>query len=55
VAAGALTALAALLSSTVLAVAMDRRSRNAALAKQREELLKSLAPPKPTGDEEGEE
>ena len=50
VAAGILAALAGLVSSAVLAAAMERRSRNAAHEKRKKELLNTFAPPKPTDD-----
>lgn len=53
-AAGALTAVAGLLSSAVLAVALERRSRNLARVKRRGELLEMFAPPEPSEDQEGE-
>ena len=47
VAAGVLAALAGLVSSAVLAVALERRTRNAARAKRRQELLTTFASPVP--------
>ena len=54
VVAGALTAVAGLVSSAVLAVALERRSRNLARVKRRGELLEMFAPPEPSDDKEGE-
>ena len=53
--AGALAALAGLVPPAVLAVAVERRQRNIARMKRRQEVLRRFAPPKPTGDGEGEE
>jgi hypothetical protein len=55
VTAGILAALASLVPPAVLAVAMDRRSRNAARTRRRRELLEVFAPPRPTDDRRGEE
>lgn len=52
VTAGVLAALAGVVPSAVLAATMERRSRNAARAKRRQELLEMFAPPKPTGESE---
>jgi hypothetical protein len=52
--AGVLGALAGLIPPVVLAVAIDRRSRNVALQKRKDEILGKYAPPKPAGGE-GEE
>jgi hypothetical protein len=54
-AAGALAALAGLIPPAVLAVAVERRQRNIARAKRRQEVLRRFAPPEPAGDREGEE
>jgi hypothetical protein len=51
-AAGVLITLAAVASSAVLTVAMQRWSRNMARAKRREESLKAFAPPTPPDDGE---
>lgn len=51
-AAGVLASLAGLIPSTLLAVALERRSRNAAYEKRRQELLERFAPPRPTNDSE---
>ena len=48
--AGALVALAGLLPSAVLAVAVERRQRNIARMRTRQEVLRKYAPPKATGD-----
>jgi len=53
--AGALAALAGLIPPAVLAVAVERRQRNMARARRRQEVLRRFAPPKPAGDREGEE
>lgn len=53
--AGALAALAGLVPPAVLAVAVELRQRNMARMKRRQEVLRKFAPPKPTGDREGEE
>ena len=50
VAAGVLAAMAGLVPPVVLAVAIERRARNAARAKRRQELLKTFAPPVPADD-----
>lgn len=52
VAAGVLAALAGLVPPAVLAVAMERRSRNVARERRRRELREAFEPPKPTGDKE---
>jgi hypothetical protein len=52
--AGALTALAGLVSAAVLPVAVERRQRNIARMKRQQEILRRFAPPQPTGDREGE-
>ena len=53
--AGALAALAGLVPSAVLAVAVERRQRNAARMKKQQEILRRFAPPEPTGKGEGEQ
>jgi hypothetical protein len=53
--AGALAALASLVPSAVLAIVVELRQRNIARMKQRQEVLRRFAPPRPTGDREGEE
>ncbi len=53
--AGALAALAGLIPPAVLAVALERRQRNMAREKRRQDVLRRFAPPKPMGDREGEE
>ena len=53
--AGVLAALAGLVAPAVLAVAVDRRQRNLARMKEREEVLRKFAPPRPTGDKGDEE
>jgi hypothetical protein len=53
--AGALAALAGLVPPAVLAVAVERRQRNIARLKARQEVLRRFAPPKPTGDGKGSE
>lgn len=50
-----LAALAALVSTAVLGTAVELRRRNIARMKQRQEVLRRFAPPKPTGDREGEQ
>ena len=50
VAAGVLAALAGLVPPAVLAVAIERRARNAARVKRRLELLKAFASPVPADD-----
>ena len=52
---GALAALAGLIPPAVLAVAVERRQRNIARTKRRQDVLLRFAPPKPAGDREGEE
>lgn len=51
--AGALAALASLLPSAVLAVFTEFRQRNIARMKRKQELLRTFAPPKPTGEGHG--
>jgi hypothetical protein len=53
--AGALAALASLVPSAVLAVIVELRHRNLEQEIRRQEVLRRFAPPKPTGDMEGEE
>jgi len=53
--AGALAALAGLVPPAVLAVAVELRQRNIARVKRRQEVLRRFAPPKPSGDREGQE
>jgi hypothetical protein len=53
--AGAITVLAGLASSVVAAAAVDRRARNLAQLKERQEVLRRFAPPSSAGDEEGGE
>jgi hypothetical protein len=53
--AGALAALAGLVSVVVLNVAVERRQRNAALMRKQQEIMRKQAPPKRTGDKEGQE
>jgi hypothetical protein len=43
------------LSAAVLAVAVGRRQRNMARVKKQKEILQRHAPPKRTGDREGQE
>ena len=50
--AGALAALASLAPSAVLAVFLERRLRDVARAKRRQEALHRFAPPRPAGDGE---
>lgn len=50
VTAGVLAAMAGLVSSAVLAVAIERRARNAAHANRRQELLKIFASPVPAAE-----
>jgi hypothetical protein len=52
VAAGALAALAGLVSPAVLAVAVERRQRNTVRMKERQDVLRRFAPPKPAGNGE---
>jgi hypothetical protein len=54
-AAGALAALAGLAPPAVLAVAVERRARNAARVQRQQEVLRKFAPPKPMRRGEGEE
>ncbi len=53
--AGALAALAGLLPPAVLAVAIERRQRNMARIRKQQEILRRFAPPKRTGNREGQE
>lgn len=53
--AGALAALAGLVPPAVLAAAVERRQRNIARMRRRQEVLRKFEPPQPTGDREGEE
>jgi hypothetical protein len=53
--AGVLAALAGLVPPAVLALAVELRQRNIARMQRRQEVLRRFAPPKPTGDREGEE
>jgi hypothetical protein len=53
--AGALAALASLVPAAVLAVVVERRQRNVAQMRKREEIRRRYAPPKRTGDREGQE
>lgn len=52
-AAGALAAVAGLVPPAVLAVAVERRHRNMARRKRRQEVLHKFAPPKATGYPDG--
>jgi hypothetical protein len=52
--AGVLAALAGLLPPAVLAVAVGRRQRNVARIKKQKAILRKYAPPKRTGDREGQ-
>jgi hypothetical protein len=52
--AGALAALAGLMPPAVLAVAVERRARNAARVKAQQEVLRKFAPPAPAGEGEDE-
>jgi len=52
---GALAALASLVPSAVLVVVVELRQRNLVQMKKRQEVLRRFAPPRPTGDREGEE
>jgi hypothetical protein len=52
--AGALAALAGLVPPAVGAVAVERHTRNTAREKRQQEILRKFAPPKPTGEGEGE-
>jgi hypothetical protein len=52
---GALAALAGLLPPAVLAVAVERRQRNMARMRKQQEILRTFAPPKRTGDKGGKE
>lgn len=53
--AGVLAALAGLVPPAVLAAAVELRHRNIARMKKRQEVLRRFAPPKPTGNREGEQ
>lgn len=53
--AGVLASLASLVAPPVLVVAVERRQRNIARMKERQEVLRKFAPPKPTGGTEDEE
>ena len=53
--AGVLAALAGLVPPALLAIAVERRQRNVARRRRRQEILRRFAPPKPMGDGEGEE
>jgi hypothetical protein len=53
--AGVLAALAGLLSTAVLAVAIQRWARNVAHVKRRQEVQHRFAPPKPTGEGDDEQ
>jgi hypothetical protein len=53
--AGVLGALAGLIPPAVLAVAIERRARNVARRKRKDEILGKYAPPKPVGGGEGVE
>jgi precorrin-6B methylase 2 len=53
--AGALAALAGLVPPAVGAVAVERRSRNAARVKSQQEILRRFAPPRATGEREDQE
>jgi hypothetical protein len=53
--AGALAALVGLVPPAVLAIAVERRQRNVKRVKERQEVLRRFAPPKPTCDGEAEE
>jgi hypothetical protein len=50
-----LIALTGLVPPAVWAVAMERRQRVNAEAKEREEVLRKFAPPAPMADEDGEQ
>lgn len=50
--AGALAALSSLVPSVVLAMFLDRRQREIARVKKKQEVLRRFAPPKPTVDGE---
>jgi prepilin signal peptidase PulO-like enzyme (type II secretory pathway) len=50
--AGVLASLAGLVAPAVLAVAIERRSRTAALLRQQQEVLAKYAPPGPADDGE---
>lgn len=51
---GALTALAGVAGSAVLAVAMEQWVRNSAALRRRQEILRKFALPRPSCDAEGE-
>jgi hypothetical protein len=53
--AGAIAALVSLVGSAVVAVVLERQSRQAADAARKQELLGMFAPPRPSEDREGEE
>ncbi len=53
--AGILGALAGLIPPAVLAVAIERRARNVARVKRKDEILGKYAPPEPAGGREGQE
>jgi len=53
--AGALAALASLVPAALLAMVVKRRQRNVALMRKQKEILRKHAPPKSTGDREGQE
>lgn len=53
--AGVLSALAGFVPPAVLAVAVERRQRNAKRKKEKQEVLHRFAPPKPTTDGEGKD
>ena len=53
--AGVLGALAGLIPPAVLAIAIERRTRNLAHQKRKDEILNKYAPPKPASGGDGEE
>lgn len=53
--AGALAALASLVPAAVLTVVAERRQRNVAQMRKQEEIRRKYAPPKRSGDREGQE
>jgi uncharacterized membrane protein YoaK (UPF0700 family) len=53
--AGALAALAALVPAALVAAFVEIRQRNIARIERQQEVLRRFAPPKPSGDREGEE
>ncbi len=53
--AGVLGALAGLIPPVVLAAGVERRARNLARRKRKDEILRKYAPPGPAGGGEGEE